>query len=526
MYDISTFLYSTCEAILNILCPKIRKGYIQHFLHPRVFLFILLPFRAPRENKNSAMVRNQQVKVCSSCTHHCRFFDHFQRTKSTSPNSFYNLMLYQRDFQVLDLPSKLNPTMSLLVDQKINLEDSTGKRWAITVSEVDGSFAFKKGWDDFSSAHKLEIGDLLVFNCINKYNFDVKIYDQSMCERIDFSDKRKRKKRSRCSSGSLDAGGTPNSVEVVSENVNVDRSVKCPRTSEDTSYIRNHVYLNDAAIFNNDPMFEEVLGSGDTSYASKFGLLDRKDFFWSQVQDSQVTESLERPKVVKGELNRDNSENRSIISNGEVQECQLGVSLGPISVELLDEMTNDLDAQMHIELPKPNVIKGEINQDIKSHFETAATISCENTRQRFNEMSNLSDDQSHLGVKKKMPMEMTPNLFICNEKLNATGPPEIIIKKEYNEDETVTCVVLADNSHLKLSECLPLSRAGLRSKRMVVILKDALERLWPVLCLEQTSLTSGWPDFRIANNIKSGDACDFRVEDKSKCIVAVDIHHK
>ncbi|KEH34983.1 B3 DNA-binding domain protein, partial [Medicago truncatula] len=251
MYDISTFLYSTCEAILNILCPKIRKGYIQHFLHPRVFLFILLPFRAPRENKNSAMVRNQQ-----------------------------------------DLPSKLNPTMSLLVDQKINLEDSTGKRWAITVSEVDGSFAFKKGWDDFSSAHKLEIGDLLVFNCINKYNFDVKIYDQSMCERIDFSDKRKRKKRSRCSSGSLDAGGTPNSVEVVSENVNVDRSVKCPRTSEDTSYIRNHVYLNDAAIFNNDPMFEEVLGSGDTSYASKFGLLDRKDFFWSQVQDSQVTESL------------------------------------------------------------------------------------------------------------------------------------------------------------------------------------------------------------------------------------------
>lgn len=182
--------------------------------------------------------------------------------------------------------------MSLLVDQKINLEDSTGKRWAITVSEVDGSFAFKKGWDDFSSAHKLEIGDLLVFNCINKYNFDVKIYDQSMCERIDFSDKRKRKKRSRCSSGSLDAGGTPNSVEVVSENVNVDRSVKCPRTSEDTSYIRNHVYLNDAAIFNNDPMFEEVLGSGDTSYASKFGLLDRKDFFWSQVQDSQVTESL------------------------------------------------------------------------------------------------------------------------------------------------------------------------------------------------------------------------------------------
>jgi len=28
------------------------------------------------------------------------------------------------------------------------------------------------------------------------------------------------------------------------------------------------------------------------------------------------------------------------------------------------------------------------------------------------------------------------------------GPPEVIIKKEYSEDETVTCVVLADNNYL------------------------------------------------------------------------------
>jgi hypothetical protein len=191
--------------------------------------------------------------------------------------------------------------MSLLVGKKIYLEDSTstGKRWAVTVSKVDGSFAFKEGWDVFSSAHKLEIGYFLVFNCINKYSFDVKIYDRSMCERIDFSEKRNRKKRSRCSSGSLDVpmhmgvdvGGTPNSVEVVSENGNVDRSVKSMRTLEDTCYIRNHVYLDDAAVFNNDPMFEEVLASGDTSHASKFGSLERKDF-WCQVQDSQVTESF------------------------------------------------------------------------------------------------------------------------------------------------------------------------------------------------------------------------------------------
>lgn len=209
------------------------------------------------------------------------------------------LHIFNIFFKLQDLPPKLNPTMSLLVGKKIYLEDSTstGKRWAVTVSKADGSFAFKEGWDVFSSAHKLEKGYFLVFNCTNKYSFDVKIYDKSMCERVDFSEKRKRKKRSRCSSGSLDVpmhmgvdvGGTPNSVEVVSEDGNVDRRVKSLRTLEDMCYIRNHVDLNDASVFNNDPMFEEVLGSGDTSYASKS--LERKDF-WCQVQDSQVTESF------------------------------------------------------------------------------------------------------------------------------------------------------------------------------------------------------------------------------------------
>ncbi|MCI17077.1 B3 domain-containing protein, partial [Trifolium medium] len=127
------------------------------------------------------------------------------------------------------LPPKLNHIMSNLIDKKINLEDSAGGRTAVTISEVDGSFAFKEGWDVFSKEHGLEIGDIVVFNCINKLNFDVKIYDESVCERLDFSKKRNGRKR--------------------------DRS--------------GHIYQNDdLAVFNEDPMLEEVLGTGDTSYAS------------------------------------------------------------------------------------------------------------------------------------------------------------------------------------------------------------------------------------------------------------------
>jgi hypothetical protein len=78
----------------------------------------------------------------------------------------------------------------------------------------------------------------------------------------------------------------------------------------------------------------------------------------------------------------------------------------------------------------------------------------------------------------------------------------------------------------KLSTCLCLSRTGLGTKRMVVFLRDPLGRLWPVLCLEKTWLTSGWLDFQIANNIKPGDVCVFRVVNKFECIISVHINHK
>lgn len=53
-----------------------------------------------------------------------------------------------------------------------------------------------------------------------------------------------------------------------------------------------------------------------------------------------------------------------------------------------------------------------------------------------------------------------------------------------------------------------------------MLLRDPLRRLWPVLYVEETWLTSGWLDFQRANNIKQAD------ENQSERIITVDIDHK
>ncbi|XP_045803474.1 uncharacterized protein LOC123897020 isoform X2 [Trifolium pratense] len=565
------------------------------------------------------MGRNPQ-QVCLSCLHNCRFF-HSHRTPTTSPNSFYKLIRpHTDDFNVLYLPPKLNHIMSTLIGKKINLEDSAGGRTIVTISKVDGSFAFKEGWDVFSKEHGLEIGDIVVFNFINKLNFDVKIYDESVCERLDFSKKRNGRKRDR--SGKF---VRQNCIENISENDNEDRRVRSKCTSEhieDPCYITSYIYQNDdLAVFNKDPMLEEVLGTGDTSYASKLLLLGRNSYlgetdksayddssalihgqnkeqksimFDREAQECQLVESLgsaeatiskdESPSnalevEIFGRNNslvdsdkgvhdespplklEENKKGKSIISQKEIEECQFAEGLGSDSAaeERCNKIRNFLNAQIHIgemkEVPMnmtpkigsfnfndilhatelPKVVKGEFNQDIDRHFETAATVSSVvltdndrmNAKQEPNDTSNLLNDRIHFGEIKEVPMEMTPKLGSFNDKLNATGSPEVI-EGEFNEAEaaeTVTSEVLTNNHYLKLSLCLSLSRAGIGTKGMVVLLRDPLGRLWPVLCHKKTWLASGWLDFQRENNIKPGDVCVFRVVNKFERIISVHINH-
>ncbi|CAI8597563.1 unnamed protein product [Vicia faba] len=509
-------------------------------------------------------------KVCTSCIHHCRMFHRPHPTTTTQPTSFYKFMLHQNHLKLLYLPPKLKRTMSGLVGKNVTLEDSSGGRFYVTVSDVDGSLAFKEGWNVFSLDHKLEVGDLVVFNCIDKLKFGVKIYDESVCERVDFSKRRIRKKRDR--NGEF-IRKDPNAslanfqTENVLENGNVDGRVEYVRALgyiEDTCFTTSHAFQNDASFYNKDPMFEEVLGTGDTSYALKLELLGRNNCAMQhkypamtlvenneRESKGEVQEGSDQAAISKGKhalhafeletsgrnnslgdsdkiayektsilKHKENKEGKSFFSKKEIQECQFAEGLGErkkVPMNMNSKRRRPFNDKLcATELPK---VKGKLNQNNEGHFETGATISCENTKERFNKKSNLLDDCIYLG---ETPVETTPKLCSIDDKINVTGLTEV--KRDLKEDKTTATVT--DNNSLELSEPLPLSCVGKGSKKMVVYLKDPLTRKWPVLCNEKTRFTSGWSDFQRANSIKTGDVCVFKVENKYESIVAVHTDHK
>lgn len=92
------------------------------------------------------------------------------------------------------IPPKFAPLMTNLNGRKTYLEDSSGGKWKVSVSEVDGCLAFRQGWNDFFAGHGLEYGDILIFHYMETY-FDVEIYNKSAIQRVTFPKSSQTKKR-------------------------------------------------------------------------------------------------------------------------------------------------------------------------------------------------------------------------------------------------------------------------------------------------------------------------------------------
>ncbi|XP_077250644.1 uncharacterized protein LOC143890023 isoform X2 [Tasmannia lanceolata] len=85
------------------------------------------------------------------------------------------------------LPPKFVREAEALVDPSIFLEDTSGGRWRVNLSILDGSLALQNGWGKFVSDHSIKFGEILVFNYIVGSHFVVKIYGTSGCERLGHS---------------------------------------------------------------------------------------------------------------------------------------------------------------------------------------------------------------------------------------------------------------------------------------------------------------------------------------------------
>ncbi|RDX87737.1 B3 domain-containing protein, partial [Mucuna pruriens] len=481
----------------------------------------------------------KEHRVCAACTHNCLLF---HQTKQTSPTSFFKVIAKQEYLTTLYIPPDFSCTVSDLVNKKIILNDSSGQHWKVKVSKVNGSFAFEEGWNVFSLDHGLKVGYLLVFNYIKDLHFDVKIYDISACEKLDFSKKGNQKKRSRGRSGSpvrddilvrqgpnalvvsqlhvpkvksqqneVDLVETQNSKEgaqlmCISEHCEdpcystslefdqshgVDGTMKIANRDSKVSDVDygTHIHQNDAIVCK-DTMVEAILDIGATLDISELEMSGRNN-------SPGEADKSKHDKTSTLEL-EEKEEKESIMFNKEAQECQFAEGLGTT---------------------------------------------------KFNGISNLLDAHIH-----NVPVDMTPKLCSSMDKLNVTGLPKET-KGELghcsessdtfdqdneslsNNTAILSCVVPNDNIYLKLPKCLALSGRVkvFQQRQMVVYLRDPVRRLWPVFYHEQPQLpilAHGWFDFSRANNIEPEDVCIFEAEvepeskSKSKRILAVRIVHK
>ncbi|GMN58535.1 hypothetical protein TIFTF001_027642 [Ficus carica] len=157
-----------------------------------------------------------KVKSCAACTRTC-WLVHGRKSSSPVVASFFKVMLGDDFSKVLFLPPQFASEMSLLVDESALLEDSNGRQWEVTVSSVNGSLVFHRGWNNFSVSHDLEIGDFVVFFQLTESLFVVKIYDKTACERVSFSKRCYQRKRSRGNDISTENDGPNTSVSPCSD---------------------------------------------------------------------------------------------------------------------------------------------------------------------------------------------------------------------------------------------------------------------------------------------------------------------
>ncbi|KAL2534599.1 Uncharacterized protein Adt_07950 [Abeliophyllum distichum] len=126
-------------------------------------------------------------KACHECSRNCLFIHQKQKKPSPGVFRFFKIMIGDDYSQVLYLPPCFVRKVRESIGQQTLLEDSTGRQWPVTMSLIDGSWAFQKGWQEFALCHGLEVGHLLVFSYIKGRNFDVQIYSTSGCERMNFN---------------------------------------------------------------------------------------------------------------------------------------------------------------------------------------------------------------------------------------------------------------------------------------------------------------------------------------------------
>lgn len=481
------------------------------------------------------------MEACAECSRNCVILHGKNKTASPNVSSFFKVMIGSQFSELLYIPPKFAPTISGQLNQNIRLEDSGGRQWEVTLSKVDGSFAFQRGWNAFSRDHGLEVGYFLLFYYLGSH-FRVDIYDRTGCRKVDFPENWTSKKRSRSSRNSSDdptgeksssesasvVSGASAELDQCNRGTNVEETVKqmasvCLKSGGKSQPLSKMVFaeelsfMMDRHIENREgeevrPAFDlfdfemknnktcaggnpyTVDGTGPSSVGAvlsqlcqdEAGLAD-KDPILDSVNNRTCEEPDQNIKKLENSGNLEGLDKQETLMNN----CKNEV-LPDVKRELME-----MDEDNNCEVERPRVIKQEQVEMTPGHWST--------------KLANLEI----YGKKPIVKAEYTASdgQLAKGEAINAKASSvHMAANTSYSVKVVTDC-----HSYLELPADLPSSffKGSSSRDRKVVFLTDPSKRTWPVLYHERLgvrSLTSGWDGFRQANGIQRGDDCVFQLQ--------------
>ncbi|TXG67147.1 hypothetical protein EZV62_008422 [Acer yangbiense] len=98
---------------------------------------------------------------------------------------FFIVNLPEHSSESLLIPNAFVTFCNRLMPKNAVLSNHMGSLWHVIVDYIDGSVYFLNGWKKFVKDNSIESGDLLIFRYNGQCGFNVKVFGQDACEKIE-----------------------------------------------------------------------------------------------------------------------------------------------------------------------------------------------------------------------------------------------------------------------------------------------------------------------------------------------------
>ncbi|KAG6424327.1 hypothetical protein SASPL_114742 [Salvia splendens] len=396
------------------------------------------------------------------------------------------------------LPPGSAKLMKHLTNLETQIEDVSGQRWSVTMSLVNGSLAFERGWEKFFVDHGLKVGELVTFQYIEGSHFTVRIFGTSGRERTNFDRQCKKHRRDHGIASEDELILAPRDefrnckpkIEVENDALGVSKLVPIPEDIVDPICMinKNDWYHEERRISLYDLSFEIENRTSDASKCEGGAItmldpLAETEQHYANLDNASGPElSISCNRVLK--LTNPAGGDEVEKTKTTAEDAQVVVTKREISDEIRKKMDDTQVAPLSHE---EGIHSGD----------GLTTKFCENLSDNSEMKKCVSDnvcsfqDVISVAVDKLEPVKVYPS----------TGSTKIV-----EREEVPVKIVLAQTRRLRMIKPQRMKAP------MIIYLRGSVGGLWPVVYREYVgggALTANWTEFCKRNSIKPGDKCSF-----------------